>query len=108
MVLRGGAFSHERGTPVLTLPHPTSPCVFISHKVLLKSFCRSQLRYKSVNSSFTITNIKNRFTDLCGIDFFKTTLKTLCERSVWWWRPAEMPGPHVRKESGERASRVQG
>ena len=31
---------------------------FISHKVFLKSFCRSQLPHKSVNLSSTITNIK--------------------------------------------------
>jgi len=31
-----------------------------------KSFCRSQLPPKSVNSSFTITNMKIELTDLCG------------------------------------------
>ena len=40
--------------------------VFISHKVFLKSFCRSELPHKSVNLSFTITNIKNKLADLCG------------------------------------------
>ena len=35
---------------------------FISHKVLLK--CRNQRPHKSVNLSFTITNIKNKLTDL--------------------------------------------
>ena len=39
---------------------------FISHKVFLKSFCRSQFPHKSVNLSFIITNIKNKLTDLCG------------------------------------------
>jgi len=34
-------------------------------QVFLKSFCRSQLPHKSVNLSFTITNIKNKLTDLC-------------------------------------------
>jgi len=44
----------------------------ISHTVFLKSFCRSQLPHKSVNLSFTITNIKNKLTDLC-MTFYKTT-----------------------------------
>jgi len=38
----------------------------ISHKEFLQSFCRSQLPHKSVNLSFTITNINNKLTDLCG------------------------------------------
>ena len=37
----------------------------ISHKVFMKPFCRSQLPHKSVNLSFTITNIKNKLTDFC-------------------------------------------
>jgi len=36
----------------------------ISHQVLLKSFCRSQLFHESVNLSFTFTSIKHKFTDL--------------------------------------------
>ena len=39
---------------------------FISHKEFSKSFCRSQLPNKSINISFTVTNIKNTLTDLCG------------------------------------------
>ena len=39
---------------------------FISPKVFLKSFCRSQLPSKSVNLSFTINDMKNKLTDLCG------------------------------------------
>ena len=31
----------------------------ISHKVLLKSFCKSQFLQNSVNFSFTITDIQN-------------------------------------------------
>ena len=31
-----------------------------------KSFCKSQLPHKYVNVSFTLTNIKNKLTDLCG------------------------------------------
>ena len=38
----------------------------IAHNVFLKSFCKSQLPHKSANLSFTITNIKNKLTDLCG------------------------------------------
>ena len=38
----------------------------ISHKVFSRSFCRSQLLHKSVNLSFTITNIKKQSMDLCG------------------------------------------
>ena len=40
--------------------------VFIAYKMFLKSLCRSQLPHKSVNLSFTITNIKDKLTDLCG------------------------------------------
>ena len=35
-----------------------------SHKVFLRSFCRSQLPLKSVNIS--LADIKNKLTDLCG------------------------------------------
>ena len=41
-------------------------CALISHKVVWKSFCISHLPHKSVNLSSTITNIKNKLTDLCG------------------------------------------
>ena len=34
--------------------------------VFLKSFYRSQLSHKSVNLSFTMTNIKNKLTNLGG------------------------------------------
>ena len=39
---------------------------FISYILFWKAFCRTQLPHKSVNLSFTINNIKNRFTDFCG------------------------------------------
>ena len=39
---------------------------FISQKVFIKSFCKSQFPHESANFSFTITNIKNKLTDLCG------------------------------------------
>ena len=38
---------------------------FFLHKVFLKSFSKSQLPHKSVKLSFTLTNIKNKMTDLC-------------------------------------------
>ena len=36
----------------------------ISQKVFVKSFRKSQFPHKSVNGSFLITNIKNKWTDL--------------------------------------------
>ena len=39
---------------------------FISQKVFLKSFCKNQFPHKSVNLSFSITNVENKLTDLCG------------------------------------------
>ena len=48
----------------LRLVHLQSP--FISDKVFVKSFCRSQLPHKSVNLSFTVTNMKHKLTKLCG------------------------------------------
>ena len=36
------------------------------HKTILKSFCRNQFLHKFVNLSFTITNMKNKLTDLWG------------------------------------------
>ena len=41
-------------------------CRFITHKACFQSSCKSQLPHKSVNLSFTITNTKNKLTDLCG------------------------------------------
>ena len=46
--------------------HPVSRSILISHKVFLKSFCRSQLPHKSVNLSFTITHTKNKLKNLYG------------------------------------------
>ena len=39
------------------------PPYLISHKVFIKSFCKSQFPYKSVTLSDVITNIKNEMTD---------------------------------------------
>ena len=56
---------------------------FIPHKVFLKAFRRSQLPHKSVNLSFTITNIKHKSMDFCGNWHLQNDLKTtLCETRV--------------------------
>jgi hypothetical protein len=39
---------------------------FISHKVFILSFCKSQSFHKSFNLSFTIAHIKNNLTNFCG------------------------------------------
>ena len=39
---------------------------FISQKVFLKSFCKSQLPYKSVNSFFLEGMVKDKLTDFGG------------------------------------------
>ena len=46
-----------------TTPHPET---LISQIVFVKSFLKSQFPHKSVNSSFIITNMKNKLTDLRG------------------------------------------
>ena len=47
--------------------HPRLPhSYFISQKVFIESFCRSLFPHKSVNVSFTPSNIKNKSTDWCG------------------------------------------
>ena len=55
----------------------------ISHRVLSKSFCRSQLPQQSVNVSLTITKIKNKSTELCGNSLLQNDFtNTLCEISA--------------------------
>ena len=49
---------------------PTTPS--LPHRFSLYSFCKSQFPHKSVNISFSITDIKNKLTDLSGIDICKT------------------------------------
>ena len=68
-------------TPKLTsLYHTPWISTLISHRLFLESFCRSQFPHKSVNLSFTITNIKNNMTDLRGNWVLQNDLKnTLCE-----------------------------
>ena len=41
----------------------------ISHKVFLKSFCKSQFPHKSVNLFFILVIMKDELTDLWGVDF---------------------------------------
>ena len=68
-------------TPLLP-PSDRSLC-FSSHtKCLSNCFLRSQPPNKSVNLSFTITNIKNKLTDLCGKWLLQNVFKkTFCETS---------------------------
>ena len=48
--------------------------------MFIKSVCRSHPPHKSVNLSFTITNTKNKLTDLCGNRLLQNDFKnTLCE-----------------------------
>ena len=39
---------------------------FISQRVFMRLFCKSQFPHKSVNLFFTFAIIKDRLTDLCG------------------------------------------
>jgi len=51
-----------------------------SQKVFLKSFCRSHPPHKSVRLTFTITNITNKFTNLCENRLLQNDLKNIvCE-----------------------------
>ena len=50
----------SRGTLVTLVPD------IIPQKVFIKAFRKSQLPHRSVNLSFTITNIKDKLTDLWG------------------------------------------
>ena len=62
--------------PALSVVNPDR----ISQKVFIKSFCRSQLLHKSVNVSFTRTNIKKKVDRFVWeLTFAETTLNTLCE-----------------------------
>ena len=72
------------------------PDDFISQNLFVKSFCKSQFPHKSVNLSFSITNVKNKFTDLCGNwllqnDFMKIFYETRPERSLG--APSRMSNP---------------
>jgi len=53
----------------------------ISHKVIWKSFCKSQFPHKSVNLFFRLVLVKDKFTNLWGIKLlqndFKNTLREI-------------------------------
>ena len=52
----------------------------ISHRVFLKSFCRSQLPHKFVDVSSAITDMENNMTDFCGNGLSQNDFEnTLCE-----------------------------
>ena len=53
---------------------------FVSHKVFVQLFGKSQFPYKSVNLFFILVIVKDKLTSLWGVDFCKTTLKPLCVR----------------------------
>ena len=54
--------------------------IFISHRVFLKLFCKSQFPHKSVNLFFILVIIKDKLTDLCRIWFLQNAFKnTLSE-----------------------------
>ena len=56
---------------------------FISHKVFLKSFYRSQLPHKFVTSPCIITNTDKFSTDLCvNLPLHDDFRNTLCEMSL--------------------------
>ena len=44
---------------------------FISHKVFMKSCCKSQFPHKFVKSFLILVMIKDRLTNFAGIDFDK-------------------------------------
>ena len=53
---------------------------FIQHKMILKSFCKSQFPQKIVNLFFTLVMVKAKFTDLCGNRLLQDDfMNTFCE-----------------------------
>ena len=58
---KGGDRYRLRGLGLPIIDHVT-----LVEDALKKSSCISQLPHKSANLSFTITNIKNNLTNLCG------------------------------------------
>ena len=67
---------------------------FIWQKGFLKSFCKVPLPHKSVNLSFTTTNMKNKSTDFCRNSLLINEFeKTLCEINTWAMPPGDIqPG----------------
>jgi len=71
------------GSQTLGLRGSNPSSVFVSQKVVVKLFYRSQSPRKSVNLSFTISNIKNKSTDLCGNSLLQSIfMNTFCEMSL--------------------------
>ena len=61
--------------------------MFISHKVFLKSFCKSQFQHRFVNSFFILVIVKGTLTDLWGEwlpqNDFKNTLYEIRVGGTW-------------------------
>ena len=68
-----GSSDEDEETGVLRVGTLTVDTV-LSQRVFIKSFCKSQFPHKSVNLSFTITNMMNKLTDFAGIVFCRRTL----------------------------------
>ena len=57
------------------------PC--LTHSVFKVAWPKSQLPHKFANLIFTVTNIKNKLTDLCGDGLLRNdVLTTVCEIKV--------------------------
>ena len=61
---------------------------FISQKVFIRSFCKSQFPHKSVHLSLITTNTKNKLTNLCGNRLlqndFVNTFREIESRQARW------------------------
>ena len=71
-----------------SLPPPSAAPAWpalLSHTKCFKSFGTSQFPRKSVNPSFTVTDIKNKLTDCMGLTF----AKRLYKHFLWYARCAE-------------------
>ena len=75
---------------------------FISHKVFVESFWKSQLPHKSVNLFFTSVKIKDKLRDLCEKCLWQNNfVNTFCEKRVadgpfagwhvWFFPPWRQP-----------------
>ena len=61
----GSESESERECEGCAAPPPRHPA-FISQKVFIELFRIGKFPHKSVKSSFIITNVKHKLTDLCG------------------------------------------
>jgi len=90
--LRATCSGNRRVNGLQAESHPAS----IVFEVCLQKSTPSQPPPKSVNTSFAITHMRNKFTDLCGNRHFQNTFKnTLCE--IKWKGGAGRPrttSPH--------------